>query len=74
MNHAEQIKHFVERGDVLGLVKLTFEQAYKMGQIDEREACLAVAAAALPQHEHFDDQRAAGNTARRIMAGIKARG
>ncbi len=40
----------------------------------EREACAKVADASIPQHERFDDQRAAGNTSRAIAAAIRARG
>lgn len=71
-------KHGVYHPDINAIGKDVpiewLERLVALAAAAEREACLAVAKAELPKHERFDDQRAAGNAARRIMAGIKARG
>lgn len=52
----------------------TFNAQVEALVLAEREACAEIARKAIPKYERFEDQRAAGNTARKIEADIRARG
>ena len=81
MNHEDIIRMAREAGVYSGANEVVFasslerffQAAYAAGAAAEREACAKLCDAAVPQHERFDDQRGAGNTARQIAVAIRAR-
>ena len=76
MNREDIIRMAREAGfsdAVTRMVLRTYDLGVDAGAAAEREACAKLCDAAVPQHERFDDQRGAGNTARQIAVAIRAR-
>lgn len=64
------------RGHIRGVIEALIETA-KAGlqAVDaEREACAKICDKQQPEYERFEGQRAAGQTARKCAAAIRARG